>query len=145
MHDLNAHALAYYVQAEPTISDFEYDQLYRQCQAMEAQHPDWCVSYSPTQRVGAPVPSDAPQIKHAVPMLSLDNAFEPSEVRAFAERCIKRLGYEPSWVVEPKYDGVAVSVHYKHGVFDYAVSRGDGQSGEDISHAIKTIRNLPLI
>lgn len=142
---INEHNERYYVADEPSISDAEYDRLFRELQALEEAHPEYRTPDSPTQRVGAPPLSSFKQIKHDVPMLSLNNAFSDDEVTRFAERLRERLpGETLQFVCEPKLDGVAVSLRYEKGVLHSAATRGDGYTGEDITANVRTIPTVPL-
>lgn len=139
---------AYYVLDAPEVPDSEYDRVYRELQRLETDHPTLIQSDSPTQRVGGKPADGFEQVKHRVPMLSLGNAFEESDVIAF-DRRVKELADLPSdfsvdYAVDPKFDGLAISIHYRNGVFQQAITRGDGTVGEDVSANVKTIRSLPL-
>lgn len=139
---------AYYVLDAPEVPDSEYDRVYRELQRLETDHPTLIQSDSPTQRVGGKPADGFEQVKHRVPMLSLGNAFEDSDVIAF-DRRVKELADLPSdfsvdYAVDPKFDGLAISIHYRNGVFQQAITRGDGTVGEDVSANVKTIRSLPL-
>lgn len=140
------HDRKYYVEAAPEISDREYDALYAELKRLEEQHPELITPDSPTQRIGdAPVP-ELVQVPHRVPMLSIDNSYDPREVREFAARAHKLLGGEPiEWVVELKVDGVAVGIHYEHGRLVRGVTRGNGVVGDDVTHNIRTIQEVPLV
>ena len=142
---IRLHDRKYYVEAAPVISDREYDQLYEELKRLEAEHPELITPDSPTQRIGdAPVAGLA-QVAHRVPMLSIENSYDPAEVRAFAERTRKSLGGEPvEWVVELKVDGVAVSVLYENGRLVRGVTRGNGVVGDDVTHNIRTVLGAPL-
>ncbi len=142
---IRQHDYQYYVLASPEISDLEYDQLLRSLEQLESQHPEWITADSPTQRVGdAPVGSLA-SVSHQVPMLSIENTYNAAEVHQFADRVAKLLGQEAvEWVVELKIDGVAVSLLYEQGQFVQGVTRGDGRVGDDITHNLRTIVDLPL-
>ncbi len=142
--ELAQHAYQYYVLDDPKISDYEYDKLYRELVELEAQHPECITPYSPTQRVGSKVSGAFPKVVHGQPMLSLSNVFNEGEVRTFADRAVKELGYEPDYVVELKIDGLAVNIQYENGLFLRAVTRGDGKVGEDITANVKTIQSVPL-
>ncbi len=151
--EVATHDRLYYVQAAPAISDRDYDRLYKQLQAIESEHPDWVSADSPTQRVGGEAAADLEPVTHAVPMLSIENTYEPSDVVEWHERVLKRLaaaageGAEappPVYICEPKIDGVSVALHYEHGVLVRALSRGNGKTGEDITHNIRTVREIPL-
>jgi len=131
----------------PTIPDAEYDRLFHQLKALEAAHPELITADSPTQRVGAKPLSGFAQIRHEIPMLSLDNAFSDEEFYAFVKRIEDRLIRLPeplTFCCEPKLDGLAVSILYVNGVLTQAATRGDGTTGEDITANIRTIRNIPL-
>jgi DNA ligase (NAD+) len=142
---LRAHDHAYYILARPVISDPEYDRLYRELIDLEAAHPELRTPDSPSQRVGGAPLSGFAAVQHAVPMLSLENTYSPEEVRAFLLRPQKRLGPVPvSWTVEPKIDGVAISLRYESGRFVLGVTRGDGSKGDDVTANLRTLRNLPL-
>ncbi len=143
--ELAQHAYQYYVLDDPKISDYEYDKLYRELVELEAQHPECITPYSPTQRVGSKVSGAFPKVVHGRPMLSLSNVFNEGEVRAFADRAVKELGYEADYVVELKIDGLAVNIQYENGLFVRAVTRGDGKVGEDITANVKTIQSVPLV
>ncbi len=140
------HNYRYHVLDEPEISDAEFDRLFRQLQELEQQHPEWVTPDSPTQRVGAQPREGFPTVEHTIPMLSLDNASNLEELRAFDARLRRFLKREEviPYTVEPKYDGVAVELRYDEGRFALGSTRGDGRTGEDISHNLKTIRSLPL-
>lgn len=143
---LNQHSYQYYVLDNPSIPDADYDELYRELQALEAQHPELITADSPTQRVGAAPLDKFGQVSHQIPMLSLDNAFEAADFHAFYQRMADRLDQqiEFSFCAEPKLDGLAVSIRYENGLLVQAATRGDGFTGEDITSNIKTIRAIPL-
>lgn len=143
---LNQHSYQYYVLDNPSIPDADYDALYRELQAIEAQHPELITADSPTQRVGAAPLDKFGQVSHQIPMLSLDNAFEAADFQAFYQRMADRLDQqiEFSFCAEPKLDGLAVSIRYENGLLVQAATRGDGFTGEDITSNIKTIRAIPL-
>jgi DNA ligase (NAD+) len=141
--ELNHHCIRYYLLNDPVISDAEYDNLYKQLRKIEEDHPDWISPDSPTQRVGFKVTSGK-TIKHLYKMFSLDNIYSEEELNDFFAKVYKVVGGDIDYVVEPKIDGAAVSVVYEDGVLSYAASRGDGVEGEDITHNIKTIRDLPV-
>lgn len=135
----------YYVKDAPTMSDYEYDQKYRELLALEGAHPQYRVPSSPTQRVGSKVEGAFEKVVHGRPMLSLSNVFNSDELRAFDNRVTKELGrHTEAYVVELKIDGLAVNLHYENGVFTRAVTRGDGRVGEDITANVKTIKSIPL-
>jgi len=143
---LREHNYKYYVLDEPSIPDVEYDRLFRQLQALEADHPQLITADSPTQRVGDAPLSAFQQVQHRIPMLSLDNVFDADELIGFDRRVRERLHQEEpvEYVCEPKLDGLAVSLLYEHGVLVQAATRGDGQTGEDITQNIRTIDSIPL-
>jgi DNA ligase (NAD+) len=136
---------AYYEEAKPLASDQEYDRLYRELLDLEAAHPELPTADSPSQRVGgAPLPHFT-AVAHALPMQSLDNTYSATELEAFVDRIQKALeGEKLGFVIEPKIDGVAVSVRYEKGRFVQGLTRGDGQKGDDITANLRTIRQLPL-
>ncbi|MEH6356356.1 MAG: NAD-dependent DNA ligase LigA [Marinobacter sp.] len=147
----------YYVLDDPQVPDAEYDRLFRELQAIEAEYPELATATSPTQRVGSAVETSFAEVTHRIPMLSLDNAFSADELRDFDRRVNERLnrertasddspedGGEIEYVCEPKLDGLAVSLHYQNGELVRAATRGDGYTGEDITANIRTIASVPL-
>lgn len=142
LHEHNQH---YYVLDEPLIPDVEYDRLMRQLEALETAHPEHFDANSPTQRVGAKPSAAFAEIRHAVPMLSLNNAFSAAEVEQFDERVQKALNISPvTYVAEPKLDGVAISLAYRDGQLQHAATRGDGFSGEEVTANVRTIGAIPI-
>ena len=153
---LNRYAYEYYTLDAPTVSDAEYDRLFRELEALEQEYPDYRLAESPTQRVGSAPLAGFDSVSHVVPMLSLNNAFSPqndegvfdhAEMWAFDERVRNGLGLNnesPEYIIEPKFDGLAVSLLYQNGVLVQAATRGDGNTGEDVTHNIKTIATIPL-
>ena len=144
---LRQYEYEYHVLDNPTVPDSEYDRLFHQLKALELEHPEFLTSDSPTQRVGAKPLSGFSQIRHEIPMLSLDNAFSDEEFYAFVKRIEDRLIVLPkplTFCCELKLDGLAVSILYVNGVLTQAATRGDGTTGEDITANIRTIRNIPL-
>ena len=144
---LRQYEYEYHVLDNPTVPDSEYDRLFHQLKALELEHPEFFTSDSPTQRVGAKPLSGFSQIRHEIPMLSLDNAFSDEEFNAFVKRIEDRLIVLPkplTFCCEPKLDGLAVSILYVNGILTQAATRGDGTTGEDITANIRTIRNIPL-
>jgi DNA ligase (NAD+) len=141
------HNYRYHVLDDPVISDYEYDQMLNDIRRIEFEYPEWITLDSPTQRAGA-APSDKfNKIRHPTPILSLGNAFDADGVRAWYERILKldeRVA-QATFVVEPKIDGLTVVLHYRNGIFIQGATRGDGESGEDITVNLKTIRSLPLV
>ncbi len=142
---LNHYAYLYYVKDAPTISDYEYDKMYRELVELENAHPQYITADSPTQRVGDKVEGNLEKIVHGKPMLSLSNIFNKEELIAFNNRVVKELGHETDYVVELKIDGLAVNIHYEEGRFVKAVTRGDGRVGEDVTANVKTIRSVPMM
>ena len=143
--EIRRHDHAYYVLAEPTISDPDYDRLYRELLHLEAAHPELVTTDSPSQRVGGKSVSEFPEHRHAVPMMSLDNTYSFEELADFQARVEKLLPEaELDWTIEPKIDGLAVSLRYENGSLVVGATRGDGVSGDDITGNLKTIRSIPL-
>ena len=143
--EIRRHDHAYYVLAEPSISDPDYDRLYRELLDLEEAHPELCAADSPSQRVGGKPVSEFPEHRHAQPMMSLDNTYSFDELAEFLKRVEKRLPEaELDWTIEPKIDGLAVSLRYENGTLVVGATRGDGASGDDITGNLKTIRSLPL-
>ena len=144
--EIDHHNYRYYVLDDPEVPDIEYDRLLRELQQLEAGHPDLITPDSPTQRVGA-VPLDAFQeVRHRVPMLSLDNSMNETELADFDRRVRERLKSEQliAYAAEPKLDGLAVSLRYERGVLVQAATRGDGSRGEDVTLNVRTIPSIPL-
>ncbi len=143
--EIKKHDQAYYVNAAPEISDFQYDQLYRELLQIERDHPELARPDSPSQRVGGGLRVAGAEIQHSIRMLSLDNTYSGEDLLNFVNRVRKGLpGVEPEWNVEPKIDGASVSLRYEKGVFIQGATRGDGTTGEDVTLNLKTIRSLPL-
>ena len=135
----------YYVLDDPGIPDAEYDRLMRELEALEAGHPELAIPDSPTQRVGAAPSRGFAEVRHEVRMLSLANAFNDAEVEDFERRIEERLDVaDPVFSVEPKFDGLAISLRYEDGMFVQGATRGDGESGEDVTANLRTIRAIPL-
>jgi DNA ligase (NAD+) len=143
---IDYHNYRYYVQDDPEISDAAYDSLLRELQALEARYPALVTPDSPTQRVGAEPLKSFAEARHLLPMLSLDNAFEEAEVLAFEKRIRDRIGddIEIEFAVEPKLDGLAISLLYEDGHLVRGATRGDGTTGEDVTANVRTIRAIPL-
>lgn len=143
---LDYHGHRYYVEDNPEIPDAEYDRMMQQLLKIEAEHPEWITVDSPSQRVGGAALEGFSQVKHEIAMLSLDNAFNDDDLRAFQKRLQDRLrsGATLSYCCEPKLDGLAVSLMYENGVLVQAATRGDGATGENITHNVRTIRAIPL-
>ncbi len=136
---------AYYVLDQPLVPDAEYDRLYRALLDLESRHPEWVTHDSLSQRVGGAPLKEFMEIKHSVPMLSLNNAFEEAELIGFDRRCREGLGLDRvEYACELKFDGLAISLRYENGILVQAATRGDGASGEDVTSNIRTIRAIPL-
>lgn len=143
--ELERHSRLYYVEAKPEISDRDFDRLMRELQDLEAAHPELATADSPAQRVGGEPLAGFQPVKHAVPMMSLDNTYSIEEMREFDARIRKALGVETvDYVIEPKVDGVSISLRYERGILVQAATRGDGKTGDDITANAKTIRAVPL-
>lgn len=152
--DIDAHNYRYYVLDEPSVPDAEYDRLFKELKALEAEHPELVTPDSPTQRVGGAALAAFGQVRHEVPMLSLGNAFEERDLIDFDRRAREGLdlpagdllgeGAELEYSCEPKLDGLAVSLLYENGKLVRGATRGDGSTGEDISTNVRTVRNIPL-
>ena len=136
----------YYILDNPSISDQEYDDLFRELNQIESQNPDWITPESPSQRVGIKPTNDFSTFKHFSQMLSLANAFNEEDLKNFHDRIIKNLGDDQriNYFCEPKMDGAAISLIYEKGILTRGVTRGDGTLGEDITSNIRTIRSIPV-
>lgn len=143
---IERHNELYYQQAKQEISDFDYDQLMQELITLETTNPDLLTPDSPSQRVGGAPIEGFSTIEHRQPMYSIDNTYNEEELRAWDERVRKSLGEDAAiaYVCEPKVDGVALSIRYENGAFTYAVTRGDGRRGDDVSANVRTIRSVPL-
>ena len=145
VEQLNHHAYLYYTLDTPEIPDAEYDRMMRELEQIEQDHPDWLLPDSPSQRVGSAPLDSFTQVTHSIPMLSLANAFSDQEVYDFEKRIQERLEVsELEYTVEPKLDGLAISLLYERGVLVRAATRGDGITGEDVTENVKTIHVIPL-
>jgi len=143
--EIRRHDHAYYVLAKPIISDREYDRLLAELREVEAAHPELITPDSPTQRVGGEPIAGFAHVTHAVPMLSVDNTYDAQQLRDFDARVRKGLGGAPCrYLVDPKIDGVAVSLRYEGGALVLAATRGDGKTGDDITHNARTVKSIPL-
>ena len=143
--ELEHHNHRYYVLDDPEIGDAEYDRLFRELVQIEQQHEDLRRADSPTQRVGASPLAEFAEVRHRSPMLSLSNAFGEDEVHAFDKRVRDALGVQSvEYTVEPKFDGLAISLSYRKGVFVQGATRGDGATGEDVTPNLRTVRAIPL-
>ena len=142
---IRLHDYQYYVVAEPTISDLQYDRLLQQLTAWEKRFPSLVTPESPTQKIGDQPVEGLRQVAHRIPMLSIENTYTEAELRDFLQRVEKLLSGQPvEWVVELKVDGVAASIRYDQGQLTAAVTRGNGEIGDDVTHNARTIRGLPL-
>lgn len=141
--EIEKHNYNYYVLNKPDISDFEFDLLLAELQALENKYPEFSSSDSPTQKVGSDISKGFIQKKHPYPMLSLSNTYSPSELDAFINRISKSLDSPPAFVCELKFDGTSISLHYSNGKLTEAITRGDGQKGDDVLKNIATIASIP--
>ncbi|MCI5051900.1 MAG: NAD-dependent DNA ligase LigA [Simkaniaceae bacterium] len=145
LEEIREHDFHYYIEAKPIISDFEYDQLYKKLEQIEAEHPDWVVSSSPTQSIRDSIHRGFKQVEHNSPMLSLANTYSREEVEEFVARVHRLLDYDTcSFCCELKMDGLAISLTYEDGHLLRAVTRGNGRKGDDVTANIRTIKSLPL-
>ncbi len=142
---LHQYNYEYYVLSQPTISDIEFDFLLKNLQALEELHPEYYDSNSPTQRVGSDSTTSFVQVSHQYPMLSLSNTYSEGEVRDFYERVSKSIDEPFELVCELKFDGTSISLIYENGVLKQAITRGDGEKGDDVTNNVKTIRTIPLV
>ena len=144
--EIRNHNYRYHVLDDPVISDYEYDQLMNQLRQIEEEHPDWITPDSPTQRVGTSPASKFSKLRHPAPILSLGNAFDADDVRAWYERIrkIDERVTKTDFVVDPKLDGLTIVLHYRDGLFTQGATRGNGEIGEDVTSNLRTIRALPL-
>ncbi len=143
--EIRRHDHAYYVLAKPVISDREYDRFLEELKRLETEHPELITPDSPTQRVGESPIEGFRHVTHAVPMLSIDNTYNEQELRDFDQRVAKGLGGESyQYLMDPKIDGVAVSLVYEKGVLVFGATRGDGVTGDDITHNLRTVQSIPL-
>ncbi|MDR3286931.1 MAG: NAD-dependent DNA ligase LigA [Prevotellaceae bacterium] len=141
---IEQHNKNYYVDANPVISDFEYDLLVMELDAIEKKFPQLQTLDSPTQRIGSDINNEFVQIRHKYPMLSLGNTYSENDLKDFDQRVRKIIGDNFEYVCELKFDGVSISLIYKNGILQQAVTRGDGEKGDDVTTNIRTIRNIPL-
>ncbi len=143
--DIERHNYQYYALDQPLISDAEYDRLFRELQELETRHPELVTPDSPTRRIGSAPLSEFAEIRHRVPMLSLNNAFDEDEVAAFDRRVREGLDAgEIEYATEPKFDGLAISLAYEHGALAHGATRGDGYTGEDVTANLRTVKAIPL-
>ncbi len=143
-NELQEHNYNYYVLAQPIISDYEFDQLLKELEKLEAEYPEFIRPDSPTHRVGGQPTKDFPTVKHRYPMLSLSNSYSLEEIKEFDARVQKMVGHAVDYVCELKYDGLSISLTYEKGLLIRAVTRGDGVQGDDVTNNVKTIRSIPL-
>ena len=142
--ELEQHNYNYYVLSAPTISDMEFDAKLKELQSLEEAHPEFYDPASPTQRVGSDISDGFTQVAHVYPMLSLSNTYSEGEVTEFYERVRKALNEDFELVCELKYDGTSISLTYENGLLQRAITRGDGEKGDDVTANVKTIRSIPL-
>jgi DNA ligase (NAD+) len=144
--EINSHNYRYHVLDDPSVSDAEYDRLFRELKKLEEEHPELVTPDSPTQRVGATPVGEFGEVVHSVPMLSLDNAFTQEDLTNFDRRIRERLEATKAveYVAEPKLDGLAINLRYEGGKLTLAATRGDGTRGEDVTHNVRTIQAVPL-
>ncbi len=142
--ELEQHNYNYYVLSAPSISDFEFDLKMKKLQTLEEQYPEFADPNSPTQRVGSDILSSFNQVAHAFPMLSLGNTYSEAEVSDFFDRVYRGLNDAFELVCELKYDGTSISLTYEEGLLVRAVTRGDGEKGDDVTQNVKTIKSIPL-
>ena len=142
--EIEAHNHAYYVDNNPTISDFEFDMRLKQLESMEKAYPQYFDKNSPTQRVGSDLTKNFKQIVHQYPMLSLANTYSEGEITEFYNRVRKSLNTDFDVVCELKYDGASISLIYENGELAAAVTRGDGVRGDDVTANIRTIQSIPI-
>jgi DNA ligase (NAD+) len=141
---LDEHNYNYYVLSHPTISDYDFDMLLKELEKLEKENPDFFDANSPTQRVGSDLNKEFEQVRHTYPMLSLSNSYSEEELRDFDQKIRKLTDQSFEYVCELKYDGTSISLQYKNGVLQRAITRGDGTFGDDVTSNVKTIRSIPL-
>ncbi len=143
--EIRYHDRKYHIEAAPEITDLQYDRLVERLKTLEAAHPDLVTLDSPSQRVGEQPVEGLEPLEHRVPMLSIDNTYSLDELQRYGDRVAKLLpGEAVEWVVELKVDGVAVSLIYEDGRLTHGVTRGNGRVGDDITHNVRTIKDIPL-
>ena len=142
--EIDDHNYNYYVLNKPRISDFQYDLLLKELLDLEDKYPEYMTADSPSRRVGSDITREFRQVKHKYPMLSLSNTYSEEEVYDFNKRVTVLLGREVEYVCELKYDGASISLNYKDGILETAVTRGDGEMGDDVTNNVRTIRSIPL-
>lgn len=142
--EIEHHNYLYYQKAQPEISDYEFDRLLERLRELESKYPEFVTPDSPTQRIGGKAESLKP-FRHSVPLMSLDNSYNLEDLRAFVQRCERLAGGRPiEYVTELKIDGLSVAIHYENGILTVAATRGDGITGDDVTHNVRTIRTIPL-
>ena len=141
---INQHNYNYYTLSQPTVSDFNFDMMLKELESLELQYPALADPNSPTQKVGGQITKNFIQVKHKYPMLSLGNTYSEEELREFDERVRKSIGDDFEYVVELKFDGLAISITYEKGKLVRAVTRGDGVQGDDVTANVKTIKSIPI-
>ena len=141
---IESHNYNYYILAQPTISDYDFDMLLNELISLEKQYPEFITADSPTQRVGGDITKEFQTVKHRYPMLSLSNSYNIEEVKDFITRRKKTIEEDVEFVCELKFDGISISLTYENGIFVKAVTRGDGIQGDDVTTNVKTIRTIPL-
>jgi len=134
----------YYVLSQPVVSDSEFDMLMKELEKLEAENPDFFDPNSPTQRVGSDLNKEFEQVRHQYPMLSLSNSYSEEELRDFDQKIRKQTDQVFEYVCELKYDGTSISLRYKNGMLNKAITRGDGTFGDDVTANIRTIKSIPL-
>lgn len=142
--EINEHNYYYYVLSHPLISDYDFDMLLKELENLEKEFPEFFDPYSPSQRVGGEITKEFKQVKHKYPMLSLGNTYSSEELNDFDERVKKIIGDDFEYVCELKYDGLSIGLTYVNGILKQAVTRGDGEKGDDVTANIKTIKSIPL-
>ena len=142
--EIEYHNRLYYVEDAPVISDYDYDMLMVRLTKLEEEHPELITITSPTQRVGGKALSQFTPVVHRVPLESLSDVFSFDELRAFGERMDQSLGKNRQFCVEPKIDGLSMSLEYENGYFVRGATRGDGTTGEDVTENLRTVRSLPM-
>ncbi|HEY6462786.1 MAG TPA: hypothetical protein VIY73_21600, partial [Polyangiaceae bacterium] len=145
VREIDAHNYRYYVLDDPTVTDAEFDRLLRELRALEEKHPETVTKNSPTQRVGGEARTSVTQVKHEVRMMSLDNAYSEEELAEFRRRITDGLpdAEVPRFCIEPKLDGASIEVVYRGGHLEQASTRGDGETGEDITNNVQALRYMP--
>ena len=143
---INSHNVNYYVNDNPTISDYEYDQLLKELELLEQEHPEYITDDSPTQRIGASPLKEFKTIQHRIPMQSLANAMNIDDIKLFNKQILKLLKTDDNveYIAEPKLDGLAVELVYENGKFLHGSTRGNGYEGEDITSNLRTMKSIPL-